>query len=232
MLIYTIITIHLGCVLASLYMHRYTLHQQYNLNASAEITMKILYWILFGTVSQEFVVQHRKHHELSDTWSDPHTPRFGVWTLLMCCLIPSFFRPYKIQVAVEDYGRYGVEMSEPTFIDKHPRLGVILLLLINILLFGWWGILIWIIHLFVVSFLTIATITVFGHSIGYKNFDLGDLTRNVIPWGIVCVGEELHNNHHRDSRRCNFAVNTNEFDLGFCYLQVLNRLGLVQFKQK
>jgi stearoyl-CoA desaturase (delta-9 desaturase) len=98
------------------------------------------------------------------------------------------------------------------------------------LLFGWLGILVWIVHLFVVNFLTIATITVFGHSIGYKNFDLGDYTRNVVPVGILCVGEELHNNHHRDSRLCNMAVNKNEFDLGFYYLQILNRLNLVQFK--
>ena len=232
MLIYTIVTIHLGCILASLYMHRYVIHRSYYLNPHAEKAMKTMYWLLFGVVPAEFVVQHRKHHEFSDTWNDPHTPRFGFWKLLMLCLIPSFFRSYKINVSDQDYQRYGVETTTKSVVDQYPRLGVCLLLLINTLLFGWYGILIWVIHLFVVNFLTITTITVFGHSIGYKNFDLNDYTCNVVPIGILCVGEELHNNHHKDSRRCNMAINKNEFDLGFFYLQILNKFNVVQFKKE
>ena len=230
MLIYTIATIHLGCVLASLYMHRYVIHRQYNLTPQVETAMKIMYWLLFDVVTREFVVQHRKHHEFSDSFNDPHTPRFGFWSLLRCCLVPSFFRSYKITVSDQEYHRYRAEASTNTVVDRHPRLGVVLLLLINTLLFGWLGIVIWLIHLFAVNFLIITTITVFGHSVGYKNFNLGDCTKNVVPVGILCVGEELHNNHHKDSRQCNMAVNKNEFDLGFYYLQILNRLNLVQFK--
>jgi fatty-acid desaturase len=135
-------------------------------------------------------------------------------------------------VSDQEYVRYNGETFPDTFVDRHPRLGVVLLLLINTLLFGWLGIVAWLIHLFAVSFLTIATITVFGHSIGYRNFELGDLTRNVVPVGLLCVGEELHNNHHKDSRLCNMAINKNEFDLGFFYLQILNRFNMVQFKEK
>ena len=83
-LIYTIITIHLACVLATLYMHRYVIHRQYYMNPKLEMVMKVLYWLLFDVVPKEFVVQHRKHHEYSDTWNDPHTPRFGYWKLLGC----------------------------------------------------------------------------------------------------------------------------------------------------
>jgi stearoyl-CoA desaturase (delta-9 desaturase) len=230
MLIYTIATIHLGCVLASLYMHRYVIHRQYNLTPQVETAMKIMYWLLFDVVTREFVVQHRKHHEFSDSPNDPHTPRFGFWSLLRCCLVPSFFRSYKITISDQEYHRYRAEASTNTVVDRYPRMGVVLLLLINTLLFGWLGIVIWLVHLFVVNFLIITTITVFGHSIGYKNFNLGDCTKNVVPVGILCVGEELHNNHHKDSRQCNMAVNTNEFDLGFYYLQILNRFNLVQFK--
>ena len=230
MLIYTIATIHLGCVLASLYMHRYVIHRQYNLTPQVETAMKIMYWLLFDVVTREFVVQHRKHHEFSDSFNDPHTPRFGFWSLLRCCLVPSFFRSYKITVSDQEYHRYRAEASTNTVVDRYPRMGVVLLLLINMLLFGWVGIVIWLIHLFAVNFLIITTITVFGHSIGYKNFNLGDCTKNVVPVGILCVGEELHNNHHKDSRQCNMAVNKNEFDLGFYYLQILNRFNLVQFK--
>jgi len=231
MLIWTLITIHLGCVLASLYMHRYVIHRQYSMSPRVEQVMRVMYWLLVGTVSREFVVQHRKHHRLSDTGSDPHTPRHGFWPLLAGCLVPDFFRSYRIDVSADDYYRYGVAVSKSTaFTDCYPRLGVLLLLLVDMTMFGWWGLAAWITHLFVVNFLVIATITVFGHSTGYRNFDLGDLTRNVAPWGILCVGEELHNNHHKDSRQSNFAVNTGEFDLGYFYLKILNRLNLVHFR--
>jgi stearoyl-CoA desaturase (delta-9 desaturase) len=228
-LIYTLVTIHLGCVLASIYMHRYVIHQQYHLSPGTEQVMRVLYWLLFGTVSKEFVVQHRKHHALSDTPGDPHTPRWGFWNLLANCLVPNFFWWYRIQVSDQDCQRYG-GVDTNAFVDRYPRLGVVVLLLINTVLFGGLGVLIWFIHLFVVNLLSITTITVFGHSFGYKNFELNDLTRNVVPMGVLCAGEELHNNHHKDSRQCNFAISKGEFDLGFFYLQVLNRFNLVQFK--
>jgi len=227
--IYTLVTIHVGCVLASLYMHRYVIHRQFYLTPVAEQTMKIMYWLLFSTVPAEFVVQHRKHHELSDTLRDPHTPRFGFWPLLANCLVPNFFWWYRIRVSDADYNRYGGSTATG-LIDRYPRLGVVLFLAINIMLFGWLGIVAWAVHLFIVNLLTITTITVFGHSIGYKNFELGDLTRNIVPVGVLCVGEELHNNHHKDSRSPDFAISKREFDLGFCYLRILNRFGLVQFK--
>ena len=230
-LIYTLVTIHVGCVLASLYMHRYVIHRQFYLTPTAEQAMKIMYWLLFSTVPAEFVVQHRKHHELSDTPQDPHTPRFGFWMLLANCLVPNFFWWYRIPVSAADYRRYGGTTST-AFVDRYPRLGVVLLLLINTVLFGWLGILAWVIHLFVVNLLTITTITVFGHAIGYRNFELNDLTRNLVPIGILCVGEELHNNHHKDSRSPDFAISKREFDLGFYYLQILNRFKLVKFKQE
>jgi stearoyl-CoA desaturase (delta-9 desaturase) len=212
-------------------MHRYVIHRQYSPTPATEQVMKVMYWLLFGTVSTEFVVQHRKHHALSDTAQDPHSPRFGFWNLLINCLVPNFFWWYRIQVSAEDRNRYSRPVPE-TFVDRWPRLGVVVFLLINLALFGWLGLVAWAIHLFVVNLLTIATITVFGHSFGYRNFELDDLTRNVVPVGILCIGEELHNNHHKDSRSPCFAISKREFDLGFYYLQILNKFNLVKFKEE
>ena len=228
-LLYLLVTVHLGVLMASLYMHRYMIHRQYDMGPRTEAVMKFLYWFLFETVSKEFIVQHRKHHEFSDSVVDPHSPRFGYWSLLKCCLVPGFFRSYVIELSVLDYNRYGGSIK-PSFIDRYPRLGVLLFLALTMSIFGWYGIPIWLAHLFLVNFLTITTITVFGHSIGYKNFQLNDLTTNIIPIGILCVGEELHNNHHSNSKQYDFAVKKNEFDLGYQYLRVMNKLNLIQFK--
>ncbi|CAB4132224.1 OLE1 Fatty-acid desaturase [uncultured Caudovirales phage] len=229
--IYTLLTIHLGCIMGSLYMHRYAIHRQYEVKPWFEKTMKVMYWILLEGVPTDFIVQHRKHHELSDSYNDPHSPRFGYWSLLRSCLIPSFFVSYQLSLSPEDYKRYSVEPSD-SFIEANPKLGVLLLLIVNIALFSWWGIASWIVHLFTVNFLTITTITVFGHAHGYKNFELGDYTTNIVPIGILSIGEELHNNHHSDSRRCNYAIKDNEFDLGYFYLKILEKLDLVKLKER
>ena len=228
-IIYTLVTIHLGCALGSLYMHRYAIHRQYEMAPGVEKTMRVMYWILFDSVSSQFIAQHRKHHALSDGPHDPHSPRFGFWSLLKSCSIPPFFRPYTIKMTDQECLAYGVQPSID-FTDRHPRLGVLLLLAVNITIFGWFGIVSWTVHLFAVNFLIITVITVFGHSFGYRNFDLGDMTKNICPIGILAVGEELHNNHHKDSRRCNFAAKPNEFDLGFFYLGILARLKLISIK--
>ena len=230
-ILYTVLTVHLGVVLASLYMHRYMIHKQYSMSPRLEKSMKVLYWLLFDTIPREFIVQHRKHHEFSDSVVDPHSPRFGFWSLLRNCLVPSFFRSYRIEVSDLDYSRYGGSVSN-SFVDRHPRLGPLLFLSLTVTLFGWWGILIWLAHLFLVNFLTITTITVFGHVTGYRNFNTNDLTTNIVPIGILCVGEEMHNNHHKDSKQCNFAVKKNEFDLGYQYLRILNKFNLIQFKKE
>ena len=231
-LLYLIVTVHLGVVLASLYMHRYVIHKQYEIAPRTEAVMKFLYWFLFDTVSKEFIVQHRKHHEFSDSFVDPHSPRFGFWSLLRNCLVPGFFRSYKIEISPDDYNRYGVSPNgSKSFIDRNPRLGPLLFLVLTVALFGWVGIPIWIAHLFLVNFFTITTITVFGHVYGYRNFELKDYTRNIVPIGILSIGEELHNNHHNNSKLYNFAVNKNEFDLGFFYLRILSKFNLIQFKR-
>lgn len=231
-LLYLVVTVHLGVTLASLYMHRYMIHRQYDVSPRLESVMKVMYWLLYDTVPKAFIVQHRKHHEFSDSFNDPHTPRFGFWSLLRNCLVPSFFRSYKIDLSPEDYKRCGVSLStDSSFIDRHPRLGPLLFLVFTVLLFGWIGFPIWIAHLFLVNFFTITVITVFGHVCGYKNFELNDYTRNIVPIGIFSVGEEMHNNHHNDSRQCNFAVNKYEFDLGYQYLRILNKFNLIQFKR-
>ena len=230
--IYTLLTIHLAVVLASLYMHRFVIHRQYDMSPRTQSVMKVLYWILFDVASRDFVVQHRKHHEFSDSVVDPHSPRFGYWSLLRNCLIPSFFRPYKIEIGYDDYQRYGASVAKESFIEKHPRLGVFLFLCFNVIVFGYYGAVAWLVHMFVVNLLTIATITVFGHAHGYRNFAIKDYTRNIVPIGILSVGEELHNNHHHDSRQCNFAVKKNEFDLGYQYLRILNKFNLIQFKKR
>jgi hypothetical protein len=44
-----------------------------------------------------------------------------------------------------------------------------------------------------------------AHWWGYRNGQTRDHSRNIMPWGIIVGGEELHNNHHLDPARQQFC---------------------------
>ncbi|MEC7030824.1 MAG: transposase, partial [Pseudomonadota bacterium] len=60
-----------------------------------------------------------------------------------------------------------------------------------------------------------------GHHLGYRNYQAADESKNIIPWGIIIGGEELHNNHHAFPRSAKFSSRPFEFDIGYLYIKIL-----------
>src|SRR5690606_41626817 len=67
-----------------------------------------------------------------------------------------------------------------------------------------------------------------GHHIGYRNFECPDASTNIVPWGILVGGEELHNNHHAFPSSAKFEIRKWEFDIGWVYLRIFQALGLAK----
>jgi hypothetical protein len=67
-----------------------------------------------------------------------------------------------------------------------------------------------------------------GHALGYRNFATRDESRNLYPWGIWILGEELHNNHHADPRSAKFKARWWEFDVGWVYIKLLSFFDLAK----
>jgi len=65
-----------------------------------------------------------------------------------------------------------------------------------------------------------------GHWSGYRDFETADESRNIMPWGIVIGGEELHNNHHTYPTTAKLSVCRHEFNFGWGYIRGLEMLGL------
>jgi len=82
-----------------------------------------------------------------------------------------------------------------------------------------------------IPFLAAGVINGVGHFWGYRNFECPDAARNIVPWGILIGGEELHNNHHAYPTSARFSIRWYEFDLGWQYIQALARVGLAQVKK-
>jgi stearoyl-CoA desaturase (Delta-9 desaturase) len=70
-----------------------------------------------------------------------------------------------------------------------------------------------------------------GHYWGYRNFLCEDASRNIVPWGILIGGEELHNNHHAYVTSAKLSSRWYEFDLGWMYIRTLETLGLATVRR-
>ncbi len=70
-----------------------------------------------------------------------------------------------------------------------------------------------------------------GHYSGYRNFECDDAATNIVPWGFLIGGEELHNNHHAFPTSAKFSVRRWEFDIGWLYIRVFQALGLAKVKK-
>jgi hypothetical protein len=130
---------------------------------------------------------------------------------------------------LEKYGRGCPDDAiERHLYSARPALGLILMLLVDLYLFGIaWGLVAWsAMAVWIPIFGNV--INGVGHAIGYRNFDTKDESRNIIPLGIWIVGEELHNNHHADPRSAKFKAKWYEFDIGWVFIRLLAGLRLAK----
>ena len=235
-IVYTLITTHIGILVTTIYLHRCLAHRQYTPHPALQHVFRFLLWVTDGVVAKPWVAQHRKHHKYTDVQGDPHSPVLrGFWNVTSKCLVPNFFVKYKYfdtDWALEHYSKGVPDDWIEKHLYSHTRLGLSLLLFLNIALFGWAGIISWLFHMFFVSLFINATITGFAHTFGYRNYSTTDNSKNLFPIGLLSCGEEMHNNHHKDPANPNFAHRWFEFDLGWCYITLLKYLGMARIKNR
>lgn len=69
-----------------------------------------------------------------------------------------------------------------------------------------------------------------AHWVGYRNYDVKDTSRNLLPWGLWIGGEELHNNHHGNGASAKFSSKWWEVDVGWLYIKLLSLLRLAKVR--
>jgi len=70
-----------------------------------------------------------------------------------------------------------------------------------------------------------------GHFWGYRNFNCEDASTNLLPWGILIGGEELHNNHHTFATSAKLSNKWYEFDIGWMYIRMMSAVKLAKVKK-
>jgi stearoyl-CoA desaturase (delta-9 desaturase) len=100
----------------------------------------------------------------------------------------------------------------------------------DLLLFGAIGLTIWAVQMLWIPVMAAGIINGAGHYWGYRNYQCSDASTNLMPWGILIGGEELHNNHHAYATSAKLSTRPYEFDIGWLYIRALQALGLARAK--
>ena len=193
--------------------------------------MRFWLWLTTGMVTKQWVAIHRKHHQSTEKEGDPHSPHvFGIWTVLFKGA-GLYHTASKDSAMVATYGQGTPnDWIERNLYTKHSRLGILLMLLINLYLFGIIGLLIWGIQMIWIPFWAAGVVNGIGHWWGYRNTETRDKSRNFSMWGIVIGGEELHNNHHDKPASPKLSQKWFEFDIGWMYLTLFRFVKLAKLR--
>jgi stearoyl-CoA desaturase (delta-9 desaturase) len=230
-LLYILIATHITIVAVTLFLHRSQAHRSVQFHPAVAHFFRFWLWLTTGMVTKQWVAVHRKHHRFSDESGDPHSPHvYGIKQVFFKGAF-LYHAASKDKVMVDAYGvGTPADWIEHNLYSAHSRLGIGILFLFNIIVFGWVGAIIWGIQMIWIPLWAAGVVNGVGHWWGYRNGETKDRSRNIVPWGIVIGGEELHNNHHLDPASARLSRRWWEFDIGWMYIRLLSVLRLATVK--
>ena len=223
---------HVTIASVTIYLHRCQAHRALDLHPAVAHFFRFWLWLTTGMITKEWVGIHRRHHARCETREDPHSPQIlGLKKVL--------WEGAELYRAAAKDGEMVTRYAHGTpddWMERHlytPRnvFGVSLLLIINAVLFGIPGIAVWAIQMVWIPFFAAGVINGVGHYWGYRNFESPDAATNIVPWGVLIGGEELHNNHHAFPSSAKLSSRWWEFDIGWFYIRLLSLLGLARVRR-
>lgn len=228
LMIFTQITIFA----VTLYLHRCQAHRVLDLHPIVSHFFRFWLWLTTGMVTKEWTAVHRKHHARVETPEDPHSPQTrGIRKV--------FFEGAELYREechnTETMTRFGAgtpdDWIERHLYSRHSAMGVTLMMIINITLFGMIGVAMWALQMAWIPFFAAGVVNGIGHYWGYRNFETKDAARNILPLGLFIGGEELHSNHHAFVTSAKFSFKWWEVDVGWGVIKCLQWVGLANPKR-
>jgi stearoyl-CoA desaturase (Delta-9 desaturase) len=229
--LYLLLTTHITIICVTVFLHRGQAHRGLTFSPLLSHLMRFWLWLTTGMVTKQWVAIHRKHHKDTDVTGDPHSPAiYGIVRVLFGGAF-LYHHASKDTVMVNQFG-VGTpdDWLERNVYAKHSRLGVTLLLLLNLLCFSWWGLLVWVIQMIWIPFWAAGVLMESDTGAGYRNGITKDNSRNISPLGIIIGGEELHNNHHLDPANPKLSRQWFEIDMGWVWIQIFKFTGLLKIR--
>lgn len=229
--VYALVLTHITIAAVTIYLHRHSAHRALDLHPVPAHFFRFWLWLTTGMITKHWTAIHRKHHAKCETVDDPHSPQiFGIRKVLMEGA-ELYRKEGKNKETLERYGYGTPEDWLERNVYCRDRIGIGAMLIINVILLGPIGITIFAVQMLWIPFLAAGVINGIGHFWGYRTFQPEDASTNIIPWGILIGGEELHNNHHAYATSAKLSNQWYEFDIGWLYIRILETLGLAKVKK-
>src|SRR5438067_5245613 len=228
----TLVLTHITIASVTIFLHRSQAHRGLDLHPVVAHFFRFWLWLTTGMVTKEWVAIHRKHHAKVETDEDPHSPQTrGIGKVLLEGA-ELYRQESKNHQTLEKYG-HGTpdDWVERNVYTPYSWQGVGLMLAIDVLLFGPIGLTMWAIQMMWIPVTAAGIINGIGHYWGYRNFACNDASKNIVPWGILIGGEELHNNHHAYGTSAKLSSQWYEFDIGWLYIRILQNLRLATIRK-
>jgi len=223
---------HITIVSVTVFLHRHQAHHALDLHPAVSHFFRLWLWLTTGMVTREWAAVHRKHHAKCDTPEDPHSPQVLGLNRVLWSGVFLYVKEARKPETIERYG-HGTpdDWLERHVYSKLQILGLTLMGLADVVLFGIVpGALIVLTQIIWIPFWAAGVINGIGHYWGYRHWTTPDASTNIVPWGILIGGEELHNNHHAYPTSAKLSYKRYEFDIGWLYIRVLEMLGVARVK--
>jgi len=223
---------HVTIAAVTIFLHRHQAHRALELHPIVSHFFRFWLWLTTGMVTKEWAAIHRKHHANCETSKDPHSPQIHGIRKVLFEGTELYRMEARNAATLEKYG-HGTpdDWIERNLYAKHTRLGIGLVLGLDIVLFGPIGLSMWAVQMVWIPFFAAGVINGIGHYWGYRNFAPNDSSSNVVPWGILIGGEELHNNHHAYVTSARLSSKWWEFDIGWMYIRILEMIHLARVRK-
>lgn len=220
---------HFTLISVTVYLHRFSAHRSLELHISLQQLFRLWLWLTTGMRTKTWTAIHRKHHVYCETEQDPHSPVIlGMRTVL--ARGAELYMDADTAATRERFGRGTPNDWMERHVYRHANVGIALMLLIDLVLFGIAGITVWALQMLLIPVLAAGIINGLGHGLGYRNYELPNASTNILPWGILIAGEELHNNHHTFPNSAKLSVKPWEFDIGWLWIRVFEAMGLARVR--
>ena len=223
---------HITIASVTIFLHRAQAHRALDLHPVVSHFFRFWLWFTTATVTKAWVAIHRKHHAKCETPEDPHSPQMVGISKVLWQGAELYRAEAAKQATLDRYG-HGTpdDWLERNIYTPHTYAGIGILLVLQLILFGPIGLTIWAVQMLWIPFFAAGVINGIGHYWGYRNFACEDASTNILPWGILIGGEELHNNHHAYGSSAKLSNRWYEFDIGWAYIRTLELFGLASVKK-
>jgi stearoyl-CoA desaturase (delta-9 desaturase) len=223
---------HVTIVAVTVFLHRHQAHRALELHPAVSHLFRLWLWLTTGMVTKEWAAVHRKHHAKCETAQDPHSPQLlGLNRVLwggVFLYVKEANRPDTLE-------RYGLgtpdDWIERNVYSRFHIVGLTLMGIADVILFGVVpGALIFAAQMVWIPFWGAGVINGIGHNWGYRHWSTPDASTNIVPFGLLIGGEELHNNHHAYPTSAKLSNKWYEFDIGWLYIRILEVVRLAKVK--